>query len=44
MSLVNYWIAGLGRLIQRLVGITIDLGDLVFDDTDLELDLHHGRE
>lgn len=44
MSLINFWIARLGRLMQRIVGITFDLTDLTFDDADLDLDLTHGRE
>ena len=41
---VNLWIICLGRVVQRLFGISVDLAGLELEDTDLALDLHHGRE
>jgi len=39
----HLWLRGLGRWIQRLLGLTFDLTGLDIDDEDLDLDLSHGR-
>ena len=40
----HHWITRLGDLIQRMIGLTFDLGGLTIDETEIQGDLGFGRE
>jgi hypothetical protein len=40
----HLWFPGIWRTIQRLLGLSFDLGGIVFDQRDLDVDLDHGRD